>query len=179
MKKSLFLILPTLTLLMACSPQYTYFTEGLYEKQKWSQADIERIQFYVSKDIVLTRVLNDGETSISEGKIRIKNGQRIERVLIQEGTPGVLVLMPKQNRFAISFESDDEAYLMFGPNPKYYDRYALLAQDWDKTKGKVHYRGNIYTVSSESAFASLMVDMRQFGESQYSRRTLPGRKVEQ
>ena len=99
---------------------------------------MKRIQFYVSRDIVLTRSVSDDETSISEGKIKIVNGKRVQQVIIRERTPGVLVLMPKSDRFAISFEEDDEAYLMFGPNPKYYERFALLAQDWERNNGKVH-----------------------------------------
>ena len=94
MKTNILLALAFAGLLTSCSPTYTYFTKDLYEQEKWSQEDITRIQFYVSKDIVLSRSMSSGETSISEGKIKIKNGQRVEQVIIRSGTPGVLVLMP-------------------------------------------------------------------------------------
>ncbi len=161
----------------SCSPQYSYFTEDLYKKQKWTAEDIRRIQFYVSKDIVLSREVAAGETRITEGKIRIKNGRKIEQVLIKAGTPGILVLMPKENRFAISFEEDNDAYLMFGPNPKFYDRFVLLAQDWEKEDGQVHYKGKVYTVDSESAFSSLMVDLKKTGENEYQSRKVQGRLI--
>ena len=163
--------------MISCSPQYSYFTENLYEKQNWNQDDISRIQFYVSRDIVLTRAINEGETKISEGKIRIKNGRKVEQVVIKQGTPGVLVLMPKEDRFAISFEEDNEAYLMFGPNPKNDDRFALLAQNWERDHGKVHYKGNVYDVDSESAYSALMVDLRKTGESEYQTRRVSGRTI--
>jgi hypothetical protein len=163
--------------IISCSPQYSYFTEDLYKKQNWSQEDVGRIQFYVSRDIVLTRAMNEGETKISEGKIRIKNGRKVEQVVIKAGTPGVLVLMPKEDRFAISFEEDNDAYLMFGPNPKNDDRFALLAQDWDRDHGKIHYKGKVYNVDSESAYASLMVDLRKTGESEYQTRRVSGRTI--
>ncbi len=166
-----------ITLVASCSPRYTYFTENLYEKQNWTQEDVKRIQFYVSNDIILTRAISDDETSITEGKIRIINGKKVQQVIIKEKTPGVLVLMPKEDRFAISFEDNDDAYLMFGPNPKYYERFALLAQDWEKEKGKVHYRGQLYDVDNSSAFAALMVDLRREGESQYEIKRVPGRTV--
>ena len=175
------LLLPLLAccaiLFTACSPQYTYFTESLYEKHQWSPEDIRRIQFYVSRDIVLTRSISDDETSITEGKIHIVNGKKVQQVIIPERTPGVLVLMPKENRFAISFEDDDEAYLMFGPNPKYYERFALLAQDWEKEGGKIHYKGQLYDVDNSSAFAALMVDLRRLGQSEYQRHRATGRTV--
>ena len=177
MKLSLLYVLFGSVLLASCSPRYTYFTESLYEKQNWDQDDIRRIQFYVSHDIVLTREVSDGETKITEGKIRIINGRKVQQIIIKERTPGVLVLMPKENRFAISFEEDDDAYLMFGPNPKYYQRFALLAQDWEKERGKVHYKGQLYDVDNSSAFAALMVDLRREGQSQYVTKRVPGRTV--
>ncbi len=163
--------------LVSCSPRYTYFTEDLYQKQKWSQEDVKRIQFYTSRDIILTRSVNDDETSIKEGKIRIINGKRVEQVVIKAYTPGVLVMMPEKNRFAVSFESEDDAFLMFGPNPKYYERFALLAQDWEKEQGKVHYKGQLYHVDSNAAYAALMVDLKREGENEVNTKRAEGRTV--
>lgn len=163
---------------VSCSPQYSHFTKSLYEKENWTKNDIMRIQFYVSRDIRLTRSVSDDETAISEGKIRIINGRKVQQVVIKTGTPGVLVLMPREDRFGISFEeNDNEAYLMFGPNPKYNDRFALLAKDWERDHGKVHYKGQLYDVDNESAFAALMVDLRREGDSQYETRKVQGRTV--
>lgn len=167
-----------LFVLASCSPRLSYFTEDLREKEKWTEDDISRIQFYTSGDIVLTRFLTDGETTIQSGKIIMKNGKKIERVIIPQGTPGALVFMPRENRFGISFEeSASESYLMFGPNPKFENRYALLAQDWTRNTGKVHYHGKVYDVDAGSAFASLMVDLSSIGKTESQTRTLPGRKV--
>jgi hypothetical protein len=178
MKNHLFAFIGILGFLTSCSPRFSYFTEDLYEKQKWSENDVMRIQFFVSKDITLTRSLRAEQSSIQEGKIRIKNGQRIEQVVIKAGTPGILVIMPKEDRFAISFEEgDNEAYLMFGPNPKYYDRFALLARDWDREQGKVSYRGQEYQVDASSAYAALMVDLRREGQTQYQSRKVGGRVI--
>ena len=178
MKVKLLLSVAAVISMASCSLPYTYFTKSLYEQEHWSQEDIMRIQFYVSDDILLTRSLGAGETVISEGKIRIKNGERFEQVLIKSGTPGVLVLMPRDDRFAISFEEkDNEAYLMFGPNPKYDDRFALLAQEWENDYGLVHYRDKVYTVDAGSAFSSLMVDLRKEGETKYDTHNAPGRTI--
>jgi hypothetical protein len=177
MKIQLILSALSIVVLSACSPQYTFFTEDLNEKQKWSAEDIRQIQFYVSRDIILSRALTENETKISEGKIIMKDGRKVEQVVIKSGTPGVLVLMPKEDRFAISFEESDDAYLMFGPNPKYYDRFALLAQDWERDGGKIHYKGNVYEVDAASAYASLMVDLRRTGTNEYQTRRVQGRTV--
>lgn len=177
MKINLLLTAFAITLLSACSPQYAYFTEDLHKKQNWSAEDVRQIQFYVSRDIVLSRALSENETKITEGKIIIKDGRKIEQVVIKAGTPGVLVLMPKEDRFAISFEEDNEAYLMFGPNPKYHDRFALLAQDWERESGKIHYKGKVYEVDASSAYSSLMVDLRRTGTNEYQTRRVQGRVI--
>ncbi len=138
---------------------------------------MKQIQFYVSQPILLSRSILDDETKITEGKIRVINGKKVQQILIRERTPGVLVLMPKEDRFAISFEEDDEAYLMFGPNPTYYERFALLANDWERENGNVHYKGQLFNVEKSSAFSALMVDLRREGESKYETKRVQGRTV--
>lgn len=171
-------ILFCIVIFTSCSPRYTYFTEALYKEQNWSQDDVQRIQFYVSRDIILTRTISDSDQAkITEGKILLVNGRKVQQIIIRERTPGVLVFMPREDRFAVSFESDDDAYLMFGPNEKYYDRFALLAKEWEKEEGKVHYRGELYDVDNSSAFAALMVDLRREGENKYEVRKATGRTV--
>src|SRR4030095_14374833 len=177
MKTQLYSILIFVFFFTACSPQYTYFTKSLYEQEKWSEEDIMRIQFFISEDIVLSRYLSEGETSISEGKIIIVEGRKVQQVVIEAFTPGVLVFMPETDRFAISFEEgDNDAYLMFGPNLKYEERFALLAQDWAEESGTVHYKGQPYEVDVNSAFAALMVDLKH-GEDQYETRNVQGRTI--
>lgn len=172
------LICFAVVLLSSCSPSYTHFTKRLYEEEKWTEADVEQIQFYLSKDIILTRSFGGDETNISEGKINVINGRRVERVILGAGTPGVLVHMPKQDRFAISFEeSDDNAFLMFGPSENHGDHYVLLAQEWQRHLGQVHYKDKLYTVDAESAYSSLMVDMKKVGETNSKVQRVSGRTV--
>jgi hypothetical protein len=163
----------------SCSPSLTPFTQDLYDKHRWTDSELKKIQFYLSEDVLLSRQMTSGESHITEGKIRIENGRRIEEIRIPAGTPGVLLFKPKEKRFAISFEShDDDLYLMFGPNPKLRNRYALLAKEWDADQGKVHYNGNLYDVDTRSALASLMVDLKKTGTTEYDSRRAEGRRVQ-
>ena len=73
------------------------------------------------------------------------DGRKVEEILIKEGTPGILIFQPKENRFAVSFDaSGDDSFLMFGPNPKVGNRYVMLASDWNRKTGKVTYEGKQY-----------------------------------
>ncbi|MEL6390139.1 MAG: hypothetical protein AAFQ02_08235, partial [Bacteroidota bacterium] len=130
-------IVITLLLLTSCSTNYKYFTQNLYNDYKWSDTELERIQFYLSEDIVLYRRLAGEDTEITRGRIRVVDGSEVEEVIIEKGTPGIFVQSPKQNRFAISFDPDTNDFLMFGPNPKANGKYVLLAKDWSRRVGKV------------------------------------------
>ncbi|MBI5916510.1 MAG: hypothetical protein HY842_14125, partial [Bacteroidetes bacterium] len=128
-----------LTLLSSCSNKLSYFTQDLQERYRWRDDELKKIQFYVSQDIVLKRELTGGSTDIVSGKIKIEDGRQIEEVVIRKGTPGAFLFSPKDERFAIGFEEGSERYLIFGPSPKYSDRFVLLASDWDKRTGSVTY----------------------------------------
>jgi hypothetical protein len=178
MRLSILILFSGLLIISACSPVYTYFTHDLYQQENWTAEDIQRVQFYTSRDIVLFRQISAGETAITGGKIVVQEGQRFEKVIIRQGTPGVLVMMPKEDRFAISFDENElDAYLMFGPNPKMGGRYALLAQEWNQDLGTVHYKDRVYSVDAQYAFASLMVDLRKTGQNEYETKTVKGRTV--
>jgi hypothetical protein len=175
----IFSFLITLLILGACSPMLTPFTERLYEQNRWTEVDLKRIQFYVSNDIVLQRDFSSSDSRIDGGSIRIIGGRQVEEVVIKRGTPGVFLFNPKVNHFAISFEGrGEERYLMFGPNPKADGRFVLLASDWNRRAGTVTYEGRKFKVDAESAYASLLVDLKRSNSTAVKSRTAGGRKVE-
>ncbi|MEM1325485.1 MAG: hypothetical protein AAGI23_06000 [Bacteroidota bacterium] len=178
MQKSLFGLLLATFLLGACNPNLTPFTQRLYEENEWSEAELKRIQFYLSEDIVLRRVSESSRSRIENGEIKVVSGGDQERVVIRRGTPGVLAFSPKSNRLAISFEDSDDAYLMFGPNPKASNRYLVLASEWKKRSGIVTYNGKRYRIDSDDAYATLMVDLKKVRRVNTKSRTAGGRRVD-
>lgn len=177
MKKVLFLFgAAILFSLSSCSPTLSPFTQRLYDENNWSESELKRVQFYLSNDIILRRQASSASSRIEEGTIQVRNGRRVEEVVIRKGTPGVLLFIPKDNRFAVSFEDNDK-YLMFGPNPKAGDRYALLASDWNNRQGKVTYGDGKYWVDANNGIANLMVDLKRARNTSVKSRTAGGRKV--
>ena len=174
----MFFLLAAVTLLglSSCSPTLSPFTQRLYEENDWSESELKRVQFYLSNDIILRRQASNSSSRIEEGAIRVRNGRRVEEVVIQKGTPGILLFMPKEQRFAVSFEDNDK-YLMFGPNPKAGDRYVLLASDWNNRQGKVSYGNGKYWVDANNGIASLMVDLKRARNTSVKSRTAEGRKI--
>ncbi len=175
---NLIIVFGILLLASACSPRLTPFTQRLYEENAWSDDELQRIQFYLSDDIKLYRDATEGTSRIEGGKIRQVKGRKVEEVVIPEGTPGVLVFSPKDDRFAVSFEDGkDERYLMFGPNPKAGNRYMLLAKEWKRKKGQITYEGRTFYCDAESAYAALMVDLKRIKKTKVKRRTAEGRRL--
>ena len=164
--------------LTACSPRLTPFTQDLHEEFGWSESELKKIQFYVSRTIVLRREFNKGSSEIVSGKIKMVDGRKVEEVVIESGTPGVVLFQPKTNRLAVSFEEGSkERFLMFGPNPKAADKFVLLASSWDRNKGKVTYENKSWYTSTQSAYAALMVDLRKIRRTKVNSRRAGGRSV--
>jgi hypothetical protein len=164
--------------LSSCSPRLTPFTQRLYAENGWSERDLQSIQFYLSQDIVLKRQMRDGESSIKDGKVKVVAGKEVEEIKFPKGTPGVLLFIPKQNRFAISFEEGgDEKYMMFGPNKKYSGKYMMLAADWDKNYGTVTYNDRVYRTDSESAYSALLIDLKAIRKVTVKSKTAKGRTI--
>ena len=161
----------------ACSPRLTPFTQDLYSDNNWSEGELKKIQFYLSRDIRLYRDFTEGSSKIEGGKIRMVKGRKVEEVVIPNGTPGLMVFSPKDDRLAVSFEDNDDRFLMFGPNKKIGERYVLLAKEWSRSRGKVSYEGTTWYTDSESAYAALMVDLKKIKRTKVKSRVAEGRKL--
>lgn len=164
-------------LMSSCSPSLNYYTETMHDDYRLSEAELQSVQFYLSKDIVLYRDLGINESKISEGKIKIVDGRKVEEIVFPKETPGVLMFSPKANRFAISFEEGEDSFLMFGPNKKAGGKFVLLAKEWDRRVGKVTYKGKTYNTTSQSAMAALLVDVDKARKVSRKTKKVGGRKI--
>ena len=179
MRNEILLFLALAMIIMtSCSPRLTPFTQRLYKENGWSERDLQSIQFYLSQDIVLSRQVRDGDSAIKDGKVKVVSGRDVEEIRFPKGTPGVLLFIPKINRFAISFEEGgSEKHIMFGPNQKYSGKYMMLAADWDRNYGTVSYNDKVYRTDSESAYAALLIDLKALRKTTVKRKTAKGRTV--
>ena len=180
MKKIIFITVAVgyLLSMTSCSKNLTYFTQDLYEENQWSENELRRIQFYVSEDIVLYRTASGGTSRIEDGKIEIKDRQKVDEIVIKRGTPGTVVFIPKEDKYGVSFD-DSGAFLIFGPGKNTLGRYTLKAKSWRENRrgGVITYDGQEYFTSSQSAYASLMVDLRKARKSTVTKSTASGRKI--
>jgi len=177
MSKEILVLLVVVISATSCSKKLTSFTDRLYSEQQWSENELKRIQFYLSDDIVLWRDAGTSSSTVQDGQISIVNGRRVEEVVFEKGTPGVFVFSPSKGQFAISFEDGRERYLMFGPSKKRSGRFVLLAKEWNRNRGKISYNGGTWNTNANSAYTTLMVDLREASSTKYKSKTVKGRKV--
>jgi len=166
-----------LFVMSSCSKNLVPYSGYLQEKHNWGKPEIEQIQFYTSKDIVLYRNAADSETQIVNGTVKIKNGKQVEEVVIKAGTPGIAVWQAEDNRYGICFDSDDDHFLTFGANPEKQKRFYLLASEWNGKNGIVTYNGEQYSTNASSADAFLLIDLKKTKNLYVRSRTAKGRTV--
>ena len=166
-------------LMSSCAKELRPFTANILREGNWSDTELQKIQFYLSDDIVIRRKLTEGSSEITSGTIKIVKGEKMEEVRIPHGTPGVFLFRAKDDHFAIGFDgSSDKRYLMFGPNPKQRGTYVLLASEWQDRQGKVRYDDKFYFSNPDAAWANLMVDVKKIKHVEVSSNTVKGRKIE-
>jgi len=176
--KLLPLVVLCIFLLSACSPRLSPFTQKLYEENNWSSAQLKRIQFYLSDGVILRRQRTGADSKISGGKIRMEQGREIEEIIIPKGTPGVLSYIPRENRFAISFEEGkSNRTLIFGPDSRGNNRYVLKVVKWKDARGIIRYDDKNYYIYKSDALALLMVDLKKIRKTQVKKRVAKGNEL--
>lgn len=167
-------------LFSSCSsiPQKRIFTQQLYKDSGLTGSDLFKVQFFLDRDILIYRSLSSNESNVEEGRITIRGGEQVQEVIIKRGTKGALVYMPKDDRLGISFDaSNDNKYLMFGPNSKNGNKYSLLASEWEQGSGTVTYGDAKWRTLSGSAYATLLVDLSSYQKTEVSTEIPKGREV--
>ena len=84
------LIAGCLGLLTGCSTKYVPFTTDMIYQCHLATNDVENLQYYVSKRILLHRDLGSGNASVGRGKLIVENGKSIDKVEVVKYAPGIV-----------------------------------------------------------------------------------------
>lgn len=89
---------------IGCASSRIPFTQELRDRHGLGDADVRRLQFYVSDTVTLRREITLGSREITPGhKLRLVAGRTIEEVVVEKGTPGVAVAVRGMD-LRVSFE---------------------------------------------------------------------------
>lgn len=151
-------------------------TSQMIEKNKWSNEDLKKIQYYTSGNITLQKISSQSGSNIEGGVIKEESQKAVTEVFIKENTKGVAVGVTDL-KLNLSFEQDDNHFLTFGANPDRNGYFVLLASEWKDKIGKVTYAGEKYYTSPESSNVVLLVNMQKIKKLNIQQRTAGGREV--
>lgn len=173
-----FLVLSMAIFVISCQPTRVYYNERLAQDYQWTDNELQKLQFYVSEDIVLTRQIRRGDAVIEGGKIKRIQGREIEKIIIKRGTPGTYLFTTTDGNYALTFDaSNRQNYLVFGPVAKVRDRYALRAKKWERSFGLVTYGGREYSTPARSAQAFLLINSKGHRTTRVKTKTERGSRL--
>ncbi len=176
--RNLAIVFFAVVLLSSCSQQ-AYLTGSLMTLIKENQLPLEKIQFYNDNALFLERELNASDANVKSGKIILINGKSINRVTLEQQTPGVLVKQAN-DRLLISFEAGagEEKSLHFGPvvgeRGEYY--YQLVDDTGSPTFSRLSYDGNKYLLYNKKK-VRLMIMKSSFSGLKVNSKRMRGNRV--
>lgn len=177
-------------ILSSCSTlQRSYFTVDTRKRVEERAIPVEKLQFYIDKDVELKRELSARDAKVTSGKVVFENGKYVNIVVLRAGTQGVCT-MALNNTLEISFENGDNKNLRFGVPEKAGSNavYSLFADQWTNSYntynpnvvqvGKIVYDGEIYYMRFSGERPKLMIQKTAQDKYQVNKRVMSGRKVD-
>lgn len=172
--KKIILALMTLAVLASCSTKVPFTTKALTD-YKLTNDDVQKLQFYVRGDIVLTNGKSDNSTKTEGGELVIKDEQNLNKVIIGSGTRGVVERVDGEF-LQVSFEEGKSLKFKASPTD---GKYRLFSENFDPRKrmSTVTYGGEDYLVSSSGSAAFLVFKLKNSTKRQSNARSVKGRKL--
>ena len=173
MKKIIYAIL-ALSILASCSSKVPFTTKALTD-YKLTNDDVQKLQFYIQGDLVLTNGNSDNSAKTEGGELVIKDEQNWNKVIIPSGTRGVVEKVDGDMMY-VSFEEGKN--LMFEASPT-DGKYKMKSEKFDPRKrmGTVTYGGEEFWVRSNGLQAFLAFKLKNSTKRQSNARSVKGRKL--
>ena len=166
----------------SCMPK-SYFNTDIRNRIVADSISLDKLQFYVDRDVELRREVSSGNMQVTSGKVVFQNGKYIHIILLKRNTPGVCSKI-HNNSLEINFEVGDGKTLTFGvtgvSSPG--EVYRLFANEWINVDGggkigKITYDKEVYYIQPNGEGARLMINKSVIANLKVDRQTMSGVKV--
>ncbi len=161
----------------SCSSSKIYFSTQVRQKVENTGTPLTQLQFYVDRDVELSREILKDETKVTSGIVRFENGKNLNIITLKRNTPGVCTkVLP--DKVLISFEIGDDKFLTFGKT-KYAtesDPYKILANSWIGDYGAITYEGKSYFIHTGTN-ASILIKTSELINEEINIRQMKGRTI--
>lgn len=177
MKLVIYTALAALTV-SACSTPKTYFTPAVRSTIESNSIPVNKLQFYVDRDVELRREVASGTAAVTAGIIKFENGKYVNIITLKRNTPGVCTKV-YEDKIDVSFEIGEGRFLTFGKLKRDSRApYTLYADNWGRELGEIRYDGKNYYILPSGAEARLMIKKNALNTLKVEKREMKGRKVE-
>lgn len=175
MRTLLFLACCTIVL-SGCSAKYVLDKPAI-RNYNLSQEDLAHIQFYNSRDIVLSRYAeSSAEKSTEKGTLNVNTGKEVDQVVIKANTRGKIVKFMEDGKMAVSFEPDESKFLVFGITNT-TESYHLQALEWKNNRGRISYGSTTYYTNAGADHCYLRFKLKRAYREDRNLRVAKGNKV--
>lgn len=161
----------------ACRPK-AYFTKGLKQEIESKNIPIEKVQFYLDREIELKRELSSEAAKVNVGKMEFVNGKYVQVIRFKKYTPGICI-KEDSTQMLIAFEKGDEKYVTFKITPvdETIDAFTITGNKLSDSAKTITYDGKTYTIQGEGAQAKLLIKRKVADKMQVKTRKVKGLKV--
>ena len=168
-------------------------------KSRLSAVELNKVQFYISDELVLKREINNGEAGVSKGEIQLIGGRYFQIIQIKKLTPGVcLNKLPNntihvegkelhlnaeqlqayfEHRIGVSFDTTDRTIPFSEYSSGIVPAFMVLAHEADKGKFATDFDGKSFEII-KGWKAKLLVKKQEQGTTGKSKEVLNGRTID-
>ncbi len=160
----------------SCSEKVAFTTKVKID-YNLKDSDLKELQFQLVNDIVLTKSTSENTSVLANGEIVVSESNSQDKVIFKSGIKGLFVKSIDSTKIAISFEKDDNHFLVFEAKNN-TGIYVLQADKWTtQGRGQVNYNGAVFYSSAESNKAYVTVKLRKSNRNTTNQRLVTGRKI--
>lgn len=174
MKNLIFTLFALAAMTSSCT-KTLYFTQDFRGEVENMGFELENIQFYNDREILLKRVLTSKDQALEKGKITTEKGKQVEIISIPVNTAGICI--DKTDTWVkIKFEQGENRHFTFLRSPTGSSYQISNGREFIKSGGTILYADKQYDVATGYA-AKLRVKKKKKSSQEIDRKKVKGIKV--
>jgi len=168
MKTFYLLIAGIITVICSSCASIRPVTDNIIQQVGGSD-QLANFQYYISRDIVLTRVEHEKDGNVIAGEAKINETIKKDKVNIKKSTPGVVINYRYVNSLKtyvlhVAFEDNDDQYLQFAHAKNAHpDAFYSLVNNHPQAQQRIFYGNTVYDYSCPENFSFLKSFLKKVG----------------
>ena len=160
--------------------EYFPLTLKVIQENKFTNKDLEKIQLYISNDIVLRKHSMKSKTIVNDGALVVNSNDIENEILIEAGTPCIVTRSAK-NYIEVSFDNDIKLIFLYSNHKcnKHEGLFFLYAKKWNNSIGTIKLNSSEYLAVGSSKVSYLMFGKKSSNSNSKNTVLLKGKLLTQ